>query len=84
MFFVGAELAAILLVVATAVLAFRTAALPRWWASFSILLGIVLVIGPIGWAGLIFGIPVWTIGTTLFLTLGRGPAHRRAQQPATA
>ncbi len=84
MFFVGAELAAILLVVATAAAAFRTAALPRWWAIFSVLLGVVLVIGPIGWAGLIFGVPIWTIGTTLILTLRRGPARRPAQEPVTA
>ena len=38
-FFVAAELAVVLLVVATAVLAFRTAVLPRWWAVFSLLLG---------------------------------------------
>lgn len=84
MFFVGAELAAILLVVAAALVAFRTAALPKWWAIFSVLLAIVLVIGPIGWAGLLFGLPIWTVGTTLFMTLRRGPARRRAQEPVTA
>jgi hypothetical protein len=84
MFFVTAELAAIVLVVAVAAVAFRTAVLPRAWAIFSSLLAIVLLIGPIGWIGLIFGIPVWTIGTTLILTLRRGPSRRRAQAPATA
>ncbi|HET7044408.1 MAG TPA: hypothetical protein VFI37_06120 [Gaiellaceae bacterium] len=81
-FFVGAELSAILLTVATAVLALRSGVLPRWWAIFSLLLAVVLVIGPIGWAGLIFGVPIWTIGTSLQLALGGG---RRARTPvATA
>jgi len=84
MFFVCAELAAIVLVVAVAAAALRTAVLPKWWAIFSALIGIVLLVGPIGWIGLIFGIPVWTIGTTLILTLRRSPGRRRAQAPATA
>jgi hypothetical protein len=84
MFFICAELAAMLFVVAVAAVAFRTAVLPKWWAIFSTLLAIDLLIGPIGWIGLIFGIPVWTIGTILILTLRRGPAQHRAQAPATA
>jgi hypothetical protein len=40
-----------------------------------------LVIGPIGGAGLIFGIPIWTLGTTAFLLL-RAPEPRRV--PVTA
>ncbi len=83
-FFVCAELALILLVVATAVLAFRTAVLPRWWAVFSLLLAIVLVIGPIGWAGLIFGTPVWIVGTTVLLALRDGPRRMRTPAPAAA
>jgi uncharacterized protein DUF4386 len=78
-FFVGAELAAILLLVAVAVVVLRTRVLPSWWAYFGILLAIVLVIGPIGWAGLIFGMPVWIIGTSLMLLVD-GRTHR----PVTA
>ena len=65
MFFVGAELAMILFFVGTAVVALRTGVLPKWWAIFAILIAIVLVIGPIGWAALIFGTPVWLLGTGL-------------------
>jgi hypothetical protein len=36
-------------------------------AIFGLLIAIVLVIGPIGWAALIFGVPVWIIGTSLIL-----------------
>src|SRR5262249_23019737 len=56
-FFVSAELAAIVPLGAVAVLAWRTRVLPRWWAVFSGLVAIVLVLGPVGWAGLLFGRP---------------------------
>ena len=82
LFFVAAELSAIVLLVAVAIVAFRTRVLPKWWASFSILVAIVLVIGPIGWAALIFGLPVWTIGTALFLVQARRPAAAPASGAA--
>ncbi len=70
-FFVCAELAAIVPLVAVALVAWRTRVLPRWWAAFSVLVAIVLVVGPIGWLGLIFGVPLWTLGTSLFVLLRR-------------
>ena len=69
-FVVGAELAAILPVAAVAILAWRTRVLPRWWAAFAGLVAVVLIAGPIGWLGLIFGVPLWTLGTSLFVLLG--------------
>jgi len=33
----------------------------------AILIAVVLVIGPIGWAVLIFGLPIWALGTSWFL-----------------
>ena len=83
MFFVGAELALIPFFVGVAVVAFRTGVLPKWWAVFSILIGIVLVIGPIGWAALIFGTPVWLLGTGLIVG-SRPRARRTAVAAATA
>jgi hypothetical protein len=81
-FFVSAELAAILPVGVVAVAAWRTRILPRWWAGFSALVAIVLIIGPIGWLGLIFGVPIWTIGTSLFILL-RSPERVRGTAAAT-
>jgi hypothetical protein len=75
-FFVAAELAAILLMLGTGVIALRTALLPKWWGWFSFLLAVVLLIGPIGWAGLIFGLPVWVLVTTFFLVRRETPAPR--------
>ncbi len=82
-FFVGAELAAILPLAAVTLIAWRTRILPRWWATFSGLVVVVLVIGPIGWLGLIFGLPIWTLGTSLFVLL-RGSAVRREAAAAAA
>jgi type IV secretory pathway TrbD component len=69
-FFVCAELAAILPIGVVAVVAWRTRILPRWWAAFSGLAAVVLIIGPIGWIALIFGLPIWTLGTSLIVLLG--------------
>jgi hypothetical protein len=66
-FFIAAELSAILLLAAAAAVALRTAALPRWWAAASIVLAVWLVIGPIGWLGLLVGLPTWTLVTSLML-----------------
>jgi hypothetical protein len=83
MFFVGAELMMIPFFLGTAAVALRTGVLPKWWAGFAILIAIVLVIGPIGWAALIFGTPVWLLGTGLIVG-GTARAPRRAVTPATA
>jgi hypothetical protein len=69
LFFVGAELAAILPLAAFAIVAWRKRIVPRWWAGFSTLVAVVLIVGPIGWLGLIFGVPLWTLGTSLFVLL---------------
>ena len=81
-FFITAELAAILPLAVVAVLAWRTRVLPRWWAAFSGLVAVVLLIGPIGWIGLIFGVPLWTLGTSLFVLLGSRARMRTAAATA--
>lgn len=82
-FFVGAELVAIVPLAALAVLAFRTRVVPRWWGVVSAVIALVLAIGPIGWAGLMFGVPVWTLVSAGLLTFRRPvPATRVA--PVTA
>ena len=80
-FFVGAELAAILPLAAFAIIAWRTRVVPRWWAAFSALVAIVLIVGPIGWLGLIFGTPIWLLGTSLFVLL-RSPERMRTAAAA--
>lgn len=74
-FFIGTELSAVVLLAAAAVVAFRTAQLPRWWAGACLLLAVWLVIGPIGWAGVLFGIPVWTVTTSVLLARADRPTR---------
>jgi hypothetical protein len=81
-FFVGAEIAAILPLAAVAIVAWRTRVLPRWWAAFAGLVALVLVAGPIGWLGLIFGVPIWTLGTSLLVLLGSRSQLRAAAATA--
>jgi len=68
-FFIGAELSAAVLLFAVGLLAVRRLALPVWlgWASFVIALW--LLIPPIGWAGLLVGLPLWTLVTSVLLYL---------------
>ncbi len=76
-FFIGAEYALPVLFFASAALALRYAALPKWLGWFSLVIGIVLLIGPIGWAAFIFATPIWTAIVSVIL-------WRRAEQPAEA
>ena len=77
LFFVGAELSLIVPMAAVTVLAFRTRAVPRWWGVFTALIAVVLWIGPIGWAALIFGTPLWVLGTTCCSSGRSDPAGRQ-------
>jgi hypothetical protein len=78
-FFVGAELSAVLLLAGVAAAVWRTGVLPRWWAIVSLVIAVVLLIGPIGWAALLFGMPVWVLATSVFLL--RRPVLQRAATP---
>jgi hypothetical protein len=81
-FFITTELAAVLPLAVVAVVAWRTRVLPRWWAAFGGLVAVVLIVGPIGWIGLIFGVPIWTLGTSLFVLLGSRARMRAAAATA--
>jgi hypothetical protein len=76
-FFIGTEYALPVLFFASAALALRHAALPKWLGWLSLVIGIVLLIGPIGWAALIFGTPIWTLIVSVIL-------WRRTEQPVEA
>ena len=74
-FFVATEFAAASLLAATAVAILATRLLPVWLAWLSLLIAALLVIPPIGWAGLIFGVPLWVLITSVLL-------WRRGEQAA--
>jgi hypothetical protein len=80
-FFLGAELSAALLVAAVGLLAVRLRALPVWLGWISFLLALLLLILPIGWAGLIFGMPLWILATSVLLYLRVPAATPRAAPP---
>lgn len=75
-FFIATEYVLPILFFAVAIAAFRYAALPKWLAWLSVLIGVVLLIGPIGWAALIFATPIWTLIVSILI-------WRRAEKPAT-
>jgi hypothetical protein len=66
-FFFGVEMFAAVLVGATGVVALRTAALPRWLAWVSLVLALGLLIPPVGWVGILFGLPVWVVLVSVLL-----------------
>jgi hypothetical protein len=72
-FFVAAEFVTTVLFVATAVVILRTRIFPLWLAWASVVLAIALLVFPIGWIVLIFGLPLWTLVVS-FLLYQRGEA----------
>lgn len=83
-FFVGAELAAALLLVATGLAILRYGALPRWVAWISFLFALWLLIPPIGWAGLLVGVPLWTIIVAVLLWMRSGDDSAAARAPGSS
>jgi hypothetical protein len=72
-FFVGAEVSAIVLTLATGLVAIRTGAFPRIFGWASVVLAVWLAIGPIGWAGLLLGFPLWVVAASILLVRPLGP-----------
>jgi len=76
--FIGAEVSAALFLAATGLLVVRLRALPVWLGWISFALALLLLIPPIGWAGVVFGLPLWLIATSVLLYLTE-PAPREAR-----
>jgi hypothetical protein len=45
----------------------RTRVLPAWVGWASLVLALVMLIPPIGWAGLLLGFPLWTVLVSVLL-----------------
>jgi hypothetical protein len=84
-FFIGAEFMALVFMTAAAAVILTRRPLPVWlgWLALVIALGLLIV--PIGWAFLLFGVPLWVLLASVFLFL-RGPdvAAGAAAVPPTA
>ena len=74
-FFIGAELSAAVLLFAAGLLAVRRRALPVWLGWASLVIALWLLIPPIGWAGLLIGVPLWTLVTSVLLFLRPAPGQ---------
>jgi len=73
-FFYAAEPAAGILILATGLVVVRTRALPVWLGRISLVVGVWLLIPPIGWAALISAFPLWVIVVSLLLYREAGAA----------
>lgn len=67
MFFIGAELSGALLLIAAGLLFIRTRLLPGWLGWASLVLALVMLVPPVGWAGLLLGLPLWTVLVSVLL-----------------
>lgn len=83
-FFIGAEMSAAVLLAATGVLALRTLALPRWLAWVTLFVALVLILLPVGWAGLLFGFPLWVLVVSYLLWRGSVNTTAAGTPPTTA
>jgi hypothetical protein len=66
-FFVGAEVALAVFLGALSILALRGLVLPRWLGWFGVVVTVLLLVPPVGWAALLFLLPVWLIAASLIL-----------------
>lgn len=55
------------LLIGVGVVGVRHGAVPKWWAIISALLGIVMLIPFISWAGMGFGFPIWVLVMSILL-----------------
>ena len=76
-FFGVTEFALVPMFVAVGLLTLRTRVLPVWIGWVSFFLALLLLIVPIGWAGVVWGFPLWTIVVSILL-------FRRGSAPAAA
>jgi hypothetical protein len=65
--FVAAELALAVFLGALSILALRRLVLPKWLGWFGLVVTILLLIPPIGWAALLFLFPIWLIVASIVL-----------------
>jgi hypothetical protein len=68
-FFVVAEFVAVAFMAAAGGAILRSNAVPAWLGWACLALALILIISPIGWAGLYLGIPLWTLATSIWMTI---------------
>jgi hypothetical protein len=68
-FFFGTELTLLAMFAAVGLLILRTRVLPIWLGWVSLAVAVLLAIIPIGWAGVVWAFPLWTIVMSVLLYL---------------
>jgi protein-S-isoprenylcysteine O-methyltransferase Ste14 len=81
--FGAVELTLAVSVLAAGLAFLRTGVLPKWLGWASLVLAVILLIIPIGWAGVIFLMPLWVLVSSvlLFLRPADGPVGPSAVEP---
>jgi uncharacterized protein (DUF58 family) len=67
-----------------ALIILRYGALPRWLGWVGLLFALWLLIPPIGWAGLLLGVPLWTLAAAVLMWMrpsGDVESGRRPSEP---
>lgn len=55
------------MLIGVAVVGLRHTAVPKWWAVISAVLGVVMLVPMISWAGMGFGFPIWVLVMAIVL-----------------
>src|SRR4029453_10294944 len=71
-FFYASELIAVAFTGAAAVSILRTRTFPVWYGIVTAIIAVGLAVPPIGWAALLFAIPIWTLVTSVWLFVPNG------------
>lgn len=72
-FFVIGEMFLGLFLFAAAAANGKTRLLPSWLSWFAIVLGVIALVPPIGWAAVVFGLPIWSIISAIYIYRAPGP-----------
>jgi hypothetical protein len=80
-FFVGAQMMALVFMAASALVVLQTRVLPVWMGWLALLVALGLLIVPIGWVFLLFGVPLWVLLASVLLFL-RASSPLRAATPS--
>jgi hypothetical protein len=80
-FFIGAEFMALVFMLAAGALILTKRALPAWLGWLALLIALGLLVIPIGWAFLLFGVPLWVLlaSALLFMRTSALPGETPAR-----
>jgi hypothetical protein len=87
-FFVAAETMLVVFFFASAVAILRTRAFPAWLGWVTLAFAVIAVIPWIGWAALVWGLPLWVLVVGIWMLTreadrdARADAHRTPTAPA--